>query len=233
MRGDCVVHRVRAEAHTLRGGPRRLSVLAFGGRALVGGAHLPQVGIRWLNPSWSEAGTGVHPFDREPNLTWPDPTSERPPSIVAAADVEGEYGGAWKRLGGAAGAKRSGLNLAVLPPHEEGAAPHCHSAEEELFVILAGSGTLELWGPPRPHASPPVEPDDVHELRAGHVIARPPGTRVSHCLRAGDESMTYLAYGTREPNDVCYYPRSNKLFFRGVGLMARLEPLDYFDGEPS
>ena len=44
--------------------------------------------------------------------------------------------------------------------------------------------------------------------------------------------MTYLAYGTREPNDVCYYPRSNKIFWRGLGLIARLEPLDYSDGEP-
>ena len=32
---------------------------------------------------------------------------------------------------------------------------------------------------------------------------------------------------------MCYYPRSNKVFFRGLGLIARLEALDYFDGEPS
>ena len=44
--------------------------------------------------------------------------------------------------------------------------------------------------------------------------------------------MTFLAYGTRRPNDVCYYPRSNKIFWRGLGLIARLEPLDYDDGEP-
>jgi uncharacterized cupin superfamily protein len=45
--------------------------------------------------------------------------------------------------------------------------------------------------------------------------------------------MTYLAYGTREPNDIVWYPRSNKVYFRGVGLMARLEHLDYDDGEPA
>jgi len=61
----------------------------------------------------------------------------------------------------------------------------------------------------------------------------PAGTRMAHCLRAGDQGLTYLAFGTREPNDVCYYPRSNKIFWRGLGLIARLEPLDYFDGEPS
>ena len=41
-----------------------------------------------------------------------------------------------------------------------------------------------------------------------------------------------LVYGTREPNDICYYPRSNKIGFRGVGVLARLESLDYWDGEP-
>ena len=43
--------------------------------------------------------------------------------------------------------------------------------------------------------------------------------------------MTFLAYGTRNANDVCYYPRSNKIYFRGLGLIARLEDLDYDDGE--
>jgi len=68
--------------------------------------------------------------------------------------------------------------------------------------------------------------------RAGHVISRAAGTGIAHALRAGDEGFTYLAYGTREPNDICYYPRSNKISFQGVGLIARLEDLDYDDGEP-
>jgi uncharacterized cupin superfamily protein len=41
-----------------------------------------------------------------------------------------------------------------------------------------------------------------------------------------------LAYGTRDPNDICYYPRSDKIYFRGVGLMTRVPRLDYWDGEP-
>ena len=43
--------------------------------------------------------------------------------------------------------------------------------------------------------------------------------------------MRLLVYGTREPNDICYYPRSKKVYFRGIGLMTRLEQLDYMDGE--
>jgi uncharacterized cupin superfamily protein len=75
------------------------------------------------------------------------------------------------------------------------------------------------------------EPEQ-HPIRAGHVISRPPSTGVAHRLRAGGEGMTFLAYGTLRPGDVCYYPRSNKIFWRGLGLIARLEPLAYDDGEP-
>lgn len=231
--GDCVVHLARGKPHTLRAGDDGLDVLAYGTRTPVGGAYLPQVGAHWLIVpfAWTEAATGENPFDREPGLEWPSP-STRPGSIVNVDDVEGDYGGLWKRLGQEAGAVASGLNWAHLPPHEEGAPPHCHSAEEELFVILDGEGTLELWASPEPGRPHATEPRETHAVRRGHVISRPAGTRISHCLRTGDNTLTYLAYGTREPNDMCWYPRSNKVFFRGIGLIARLEALDYSDGEP-
>ncbi len=41
-----------------------------------------------------------------------------------------------------------------------------------------------------------------------------------------------LVYGTREPNDMCWYPRSSKIAWRGLGVIGRIETLDYFDGEP-
>jgi uncharacterized cupin superfamily protein len=73
--------------------------------------------------------------------------------------------------------------------------------------------------------------DEETPVRAGHVISRPAGTGIAHVFRAGDPGLSYFAYGTRRPADVCYYPRSNKLAFRGIGLVARLERLDYWDGE--
>ena len=50
-------------------------------------------------------------------------------------------------------------------------------------------------------------------------------------FRAGPDGLTFLAYGTREPNDICYYPRSGKVFLGGVGVIGRIEQLDYWDGE--
>jgi uncharacterized cupin superfamily protein len=99
-------------------------------------------------------------------------------------------------------------------------------------VILDGEGIFELWDRPKPGVPPATEASESYPVRAGHVISGPAGTARSHCLRTKDSPMTYLAYGIREPNDVCYYPRSNKIYWRGLGLIARPEPLDYFDGEP-
>ena len=45
--GDCLVHRMMAEAHTLHAGEDGLDVLAFGQRARSGGARLPRAGLSW------------------------------------------------------------------------------------------------------------------------------------------------------------------------------------------
>jgi uncharacterized cupin superfamily protein len=73
--------------------------------------------------------------------------------------------------------------------------------------------------------------DQVAAVGPGNVIARPPGTGVAHVFRAGEEGLQLLAFGTREPGDLCFYPRSSKISFRGLGVIARLERLDYWDGE--
>jgi len=228
--GDCLVHAPEGKAHTLRGGAGGLDVLAFGSRVLVGGAYLPQVGTRWLKPSWTEAGTGLNPFDRDPNLEWPEP-SPRPSSIVNFDDVE--LHGTWKELGAAAGSVHAGLNWETLPEGQEGSPPHCHSAEEEIFVVLDGEAELQLWAKPTPANPRQTEPQERHTIRRGHVVARPSGTRIPHYIVPGKPGFTYLVYGERDPNDIAWYPRSNKVFLRGIGVIGRLELLEYSDGEPA
>ena len=97
-------------------------------------------------------------------------------------------------------------------------------------MILDGSATLELW--PSPVAETRgVAREDI-EIRPGHVVARPPGSGVGHAFRAGPGGVTMLIYGTRKPNDMAWFPRSRKIYWRGLGVIGRIETLDYYDGEP-
>ena len=227
--GDALLHLPGGPAHTLRAGPDGLAVLAFGQRIAHGNTLLPRAGVAWMSPGFVEAvpiGEGRHPYGREAEAGEPEVGEllERPPSIVALEDVplvEHGRGGCRileRDLGRATGSRRTGMSHVTVPPGLLGWPPHCHSAEEEIFVVLGGEGTVVLG-------------EEEHAVEAGNVVARPPGTRVAHSFRAGDAGLTYLAYGTREPNDIVYYPRSGKISFRGVGVIGRLEPLGYWDGE--
>jgi uncharacterized cupin superfamily protein len=234
--GDCLVHLAGAKTHTLRAGDHGLDVLAFGTRNRTEIGHLPRAGVAWLGRTWVDVGQDPHPWEREVEAGEPEvgePT-ERPPSIVNLEDAPSEHKGRARSLAEGAGSELTGLNWAALEAGEEGAPPHCHSAEEEIFVVLEGEGTLHLWPAPQARRlyGAEVTPEE-HPARRGSVISRPAGTRIAHSLRAGPEGLTYLAYGTRDPNDIAYYPRSSKIFFRGVGLIARLDSLEYDDGEPA
>jgi uncharacterized cupin superfamily protein len=212
--GDCIVHRPKRGAHTLRGGAGGLDVLVFGQRRDPALTALPRAGVAWSFPRWVELGDGDSPFAREAAAGAPEcppPAVERTANVVALADVPVVFAGRVRRLGQAAGAVATGLNHVVLAADGRGAPAHCHSLEEELFVVLAGDGILELWG--RGAASA-----EEHPLRVGDVIARPAASGVAHALRAGAEGLTYLAYGTRESSDMCFYPQSGRVSLRGLGI---------------
>jgi uncharacterized cupin superfamily protein len=233
--GDCIVHLPLENAHTLQAGEDGLDVLAFGQRIHAAGATwLPRAGVAWLGETWAPVGAEEdHPWKREAEAGPPEfePVAERPANIVRSDDLEpverdgATVGRRVRNLGTAAGSQRTGARLSEVLPGKLNAPPHCHSAEEEIFVVLDGEGLLLLW-----------EEEGVaeHAVRRGSVVARPAGTGVAHAFRAGegDGGLTLLMYGTREPNDICYYPRSGKVYFGGVGVIARLgESPDFWDGE--
>jgi uncharacterized cupin superfamily protein len=225
--GDCIVYKNFHEAHTIRAGEDGLDVVAFGAREYPAVSELPRGGSMWSATGYIEVQQG-HPWDREPELEWPEPELERPPTIVNTQDVEPEVRGGRRRrdLARAAGSRWTGLKHIELDPGVLSGPPHVHSAEEEIFVVLEGDGTLELTPSQPPWAEP-----EAHAVRTGSVVARPPGSGVAHAFRAGDSGLTLIAWGTRDPNDICWYPRSKKMFWRGVGVVGRVEQLDYWEGE--
>ena len=224
--GDCILHRSDAEAHTIVGAGDGLDVLAFGAGSPTGLTWLPRAGAWWNGPHWLPHD-GPNPFAAEEAagpLELGEPEADRPTTIVTLGAVaprgsrHGDVLAERRRLSDAVGARRSRLQHMVVEPGALSYPPHCHSSEEELFVVLDGSGSLLLG-------------DDEHSVRAGSVVARPPGTGVAHAFRAGDEPLTLLAYSDRDPNDICFYPRSGKVSLRGIKAIFRVQRVDYWDGE--
>jgi uncharacterized cupin superfamily protein len=223
--GDCIVHRAAEEAHTVIAGSDGLDVLAFGMRVATEVGYLPRARGVWLWPAWVETpATPSWEYDRSlgPELWHREleagelelpPATGRPDTIVNVEDVaggpfgrpDGETFALWRDLGVAAGSEQTGLKQVRVPPGKLGVPPHCHSAEEELFVVLDGDGWLELTPAPAQSPAPARrrggEPlaTTREAVRTGSVIARPAGTRVAHTLRAGDDGLTYLAYGDARP----------------------------------
>ena len=88
--------------------------------------------------------------------------------------------------------------------------------------MLEGDGELLLW-----------EEDGVaeHPVRAGSVVAAALD-RGCPCVPWRRAPADAPHVRPREPGEVCYYPRSNKVYFIGLDLVTRVgEQLDYWEGE--
>ena len=233
--GDCIVHRVSGPAHTLLAGPEGMTVLFFGERADSEACYLPRANVSWLGESWVKAGDTPHPFAQEAAAgpIEPGEPAPRPPSIVNLSEVvpteldRGDTGLTMHDLGQAAGSQRTGLRRFRVKPGRSSVPPHCHSLEEELYVVLEGAGDFLLQDPASPGEWQPV----AHPVAAGDVVSAPAGTGLAHAFRAGPDGLVFLAYGHRHGADARWYPRSRKLALPGLRLIGRFEPTGYWDGE--
>ena len=126
-------------------------------------------------------------------------------------------------------ARDLGAGYYILAPGKISCPYHFHYAEEEMFVILEGEGTLRVAG-------------ELIPIRAGDVIDIPPGPEYPHqIVNTSDAPLRYLSISTQKRPEVCEYPDSGKYgVFTGDerGLLAgrRIHradaDLDYWDGEP-
>jgi uncharacterized cupin superfamily protein len=120
-------------------------------------------------------------------------------------------------------ATKLGAGYDVLAPGMRSCPYHYHHAQEEMFVILEGRGTLRVAGESVP-------------VRAGDVVFIPPGPEYPHqFINSSDAPMRYLSISTQERPEIVVYPDSGKVqaYDKGVRLLQRAATnLDYWDGEP-
>jgi uncharacterized cupin superfamily protein len=220
--GDAIHYRAWEVAHTVIAGDEGLDLIAMGTVDLHGGTRFPRLNLVKLEhllvsgdttDQWElEAALGPIELPAEP-----DP---RPQTIVNLDELEPRAFGpsrAWglSRHFGAAGLA---FNYAELAPGTQSAPLHCHSMEEELFVVVAGDGVLVLGAD-----------EQEHPLRTGSVVSRLPATGEAHTMRAGEGGMTLLMCSDRHGSDMCFYPRSGKVAIRGLGITFRPELVPWGD----
>ncbi len=123
-------------------------------------------------------------------------------------------------VSGGTAARKLGASFDILAPGQRLCPYHFHHAQEEMFVILDGRGTLRVAG-------------ELLALRAGDVVFIPPGPEYPHqIINTGDALMKYLSISTQERPEVCEYPDSGKLSAARLGVFAQADAVDYWHGEP-
>jgi uncharacterized cupin superfamily protein len=190
---DCVIHRADEHEHTFVAGPQGLEFLVYGTRHSTEIGWLPRSRAIRIGWPWVE-GRDDDPWDIEATvapLAYGDP-APRPANIRNVDEVEREQDRhhTWAGLANRGDTRLAGFAWEQIAPGKMGSVPHCHSEEEEIFVILEGSATLHLW--PSPAKLERGAEREEHALRPGHVVARPPGTGVSHFFVARHDGSTKL-----------------------------------------
>jgi len=120
-------------------------------------------------------------------------------------------------------AVKLGAGFDILAPGKRSCPYHFHHAQEEMFVILEGEGTLRVAG-------------EMVPVRAGDVVFIPPGPQYPHqFINTSAAPMRYLSISTQERPELCEYPDSGKVagYTRGLRIIQRpADSLDYWEGEP-
>ena len=133
------------------------------------------------------------------------------------------YDGMGARLARGTAALKLGATIDVLAPGKRGCPYHLHHAQEEMFIVLEGHGTMRVAG-------------EMLAVKPGDIVFVPPGPDYPHqMINTSDAPLKYLSISTREFPEVCEYPDSNKVqsFSPAFRRMGRLDTdLDYWDGEP-
>ncbi len=118
----------------------------------------------------------------------------------------GKFAARFARIGPLLGAKDLGYSYDVVPPGKRSCPFHSHRAEEEMFFIVKGTGSLRYGA-------------ETRTIRAGDFICCPTGgpDTAHQIINDSDAELAYISVSTMMPAEVCEYPDSRKVGAFGVG----------------
>jgi len=111
------------------------------------------------------------------------------------------------------GSVLSGLRVLRVAPGKESSWLHRHLHQEEMYLILKGSGHLR-------HADRQVP------VKAGDFILYPAGDPAAHAfVNTGDEPLEMIATGNRVSYEVCEYPERGTVYVEAIDRTLRNEEI--------
>jgi uncharacterized cupin superfamily protein len=117
--------------------------------------------------------------------------------------------------------KRHPFDLAVvrIPPGATLCPYHAHSAQWELYVVIAGAGSVR-------------HDEGVSEVASGDVFLFGPG-EAHQIANHGQEDLVYHVIADNPFGTTCYYPDSKKWMVGQPSerIVLKGGEADYFDGE--
>ena len=141
--------------------------------------------------------------------------------------VGGKFESKAVRVGKLLGAKDLGYSYDVVQPGKISCPFHSHHAEEEMFFIVRGEGTLRYG-------------EERRKVRAGDFICCPTGgaDTAHQIINDSDGELAYISVSTMMPAEVCEYPDSGKIGAYGGVTPSRVKHMtmadagvDYWKGE--
>ena len=129
------------------------------------------------------------------------------------------------RIGPIVGARDLGYSYDVVPPGKCSCPFHSHRAEEEMFFIVKGTGTLRYG-------------NETRKVRAGDFICCPTGgpDTAHQLVNDSNEDLAYISVSTMMPAEVCEYPDSKKIAAYAGGQVRHMtrvqDAVDYWQDEP-
>lgn len=156
-----------------------------------------------------------------------------PPAMAPSGDVANRYEARMARISAQIGAQKLGYNITAVPPGKRAFPPHNHHVNEEMVLVLEGTGEIKIG-------------ETVFPLRQGDIVALTAGGKeTAHVItNTGTVELKYLAVSTKLSPEICEYPVTGKFavmaefpagtdgkpsYFRYVG--REKVAADYWEGE--